>query len=364
VGVKDIYRVDGLPTRCGSALPEDLFEGPEACLVSWLKSQGALVLGKTVTTEFAYFEPGPTRNPQNPGHTPGGSSSGSAAAVAAGYCALALGSQTVGSVIRPAAFCGIVGFKPTHRRASLEGVIPYSPSLDHAGWFVHQADDLLLTANLRGAKDARPRARDAREDQQQAERAVLGVPCGAYLDQATGEGMAAFEAQVRRLEAAGRRVRRVPVMDDIDTINGRHNRLAAAEMADVHWDWFQRYEGLYRPRTAAWIREGLTVDPDEAEEGKESRAALRHALEGAMEDEDVDAWICPAATGPAPAGIEATGDPAMNLPWTHAGMPVATIPAGHAANDLPLGLQIIARCGEDAWLAALAVRLSQQLANA
>ena len=122
VGVKDIFRVEGYPTRCGSALPGDLFDGPEADSVTKLKRAGAIMMAKTVTTEFAYNEPGPTRNPHNLKQTPGGSSSGSAAGVAGEFFPLALGSQTVGSVIRPAAFCGIVGFKPSYNRISIEGV--------------------------------------------------------------------------------------------------------------------------------------------------------------------------------------------------------------------------------------------------
>src|SRR5512138_1003056 len=141
VGVKDIFRVDGFATRAGSHLPADEFQGAEAESVTRLKNAGILILGKTVTTEFAYFTPGPTRNPHNLNHTPGGSSSGSAAAVAAGLCDLALGTQTIGSIIRPAAFCGVIGFKPTYDRISRAGVIPLSPSLDHVGFF---ASDLEI----------------------------------------------------------------------------------------------------------------------------------------------------------------------------------------------------------------------------
>ena len=132
-GVKDLFHVAGWPTRAGSRLPSDALRGEEADSVSRLKTAGALIVGKTVTTEFAHFAPGPTRNPRNPGHTPGGSSSGSAAAVAAGLCDIALGSQTIGSIVRPAAFCGVVGLKPTYDRISARGVIPLAPSLDHVG---------------------------------------------------------------------------------------------------------------------------------------------------------------------------------------------------------------------------------------
>ena len=146
VGVKDIFRVDGMPTQAGSRLPGSEFQGEQAETVTQLKNAGNLVLGKTVTTEFAYFTPGPTRNPHNPDHTPGGSSSGSAAAVAAGFCDLALGTQTIGSIIRPASFCGVIGFKPTYDRVSRSEVIPLSPSLDHVGFFASNLGIAILAA--------------------------------------------------------------------------------------------------------------------------------------------------------------------------------------------------------------------------
>src|SRR5438067_10834636 len=146
LGVKDIFYVDGFPTRAGSQLPAEIFSEPEASCVTKLREAGVLLLGKTVTTEFAYFEPGPTRNPHNLEHTPGGSSSGSAAAVAAGFCPLALGTQTIGSVIRPAAFCGIVGFKPTYGRIPTAGLVPCAPSLDTIGFFTQDVAGIALVA--------------------------------------------------------------------------------------------------------------------------------------------------------------------------------------------------------------------------
>ena len=146
VAVKDIFHVSGFVTRAGTVVPPELFAGSEAEMVVKLKEAGALILGKSVTTEFAYFEPGPTRNPRNPDHTPGGSSSGSAAAVAAGYCALALGTQTIGSVTRPAAFCGIVGFKPTLDRLPTAGLIYFSRTIDHVGLFTQDVDGMALAA--------------------------------------------------------------------------------------------------------------------------------------------------------------------------------------------------------------------------
>jgi Asp-tRNA(Asn)/Glu-tRNA(Gln) amidotransferase A subunit family amidase len=347
LGVKDIYRVDGFETRCGSALPPELFAGREASIVTRLKDAGALILGKTVTTEFAYFEPGPTRNPHHPEHTPGGSSSGSAASVAAGYCPLTLGSQTVGSVIRPAAFCGVAGFKTSYGRVPLDGVIPYAPSLDHFGFFVPQPEDLALVLSVILGEKRVPTL----------EACVLGVPDGAYLEQASAEALAAFEEQVRSLDTGRIRIRRVPMFEDIQEINERHQRLAAVEMAQIHEEWFAQHEELYRPRTAAWIREGRTIDDLEEGLGQVGRSELRRRLHAAMDEHGIDAWISPAAPGPATEGIASTGNPAMNLPWTYAGLPVASIPAGAAANGLPLGLQITARFNEDSWLAAAAHRL-------
>src|SRR5258706_6494819 len=148
LGIKDMFHVDGFLTRAGSRLPPELFSGPEAACVRNLRDAGALILGKTISTEFAYFEPGPTRNPHNLEHTPGGSSSGSAAAVAAGFCPLALGTQAIGSTIRPAAFCGIVGFKPTYKRISTKGWILSSEALEHVGIFTQDLAGMELAASL------------------------------------------------------------------------------------------------------------------------------------------------------------------------------------------------------------------------
>jgi Asp-tRNA(Asn)/Glu-tRNA(Gln) amidotransferase A subunit family amidase len=357
IGVKDIIRVDGFPTHAGSRLPPELFAGPEASCVTALRRAGALLLGKTVTTEFAYFAPGPTRNPRRPSHTPGGSSSGSAAAVAAGFCLVALGSQTTGSVIRPAAFCGVVGYKPTFGRIPIDGVIPFAPSLDHVGLFAADATSLPAVAALL-SHDWQQGSISPREAQP-----AVGVPEGAYLAQASAEALAALEAQAARLEAAGILVRRVPALADIEAINQRHNRLAAAEMAHTHAAWFPRHEPLYHPLTAALIREGQTVGAAEVAAARAGQAALRQELEARMGTAGIHAWICPAAAGPAPEGLSSTGDPRLNLPWTHAGLPAVTLPAGAAPNGLPLGLQLVAASMHDEWLVSFAARLEPVLAS-
>ncbi|MCB0201476.1 MAG: amidase [Caldilineae bacterium] len=351
VAVKDIFHVDGFVTRAGTGVPPELFAGHEAAVVTSLRDAGALILGKAVTTEFAYFEPGPTRNPHNLAHTPGGSSSGSAAAVAAGLCPLAVGTQTIGSVIRPAAFCGIVGFKPSFDRIPTAGLVYFSRSADHVGLFTQDVAGMRLAASVV--------CRDWQEVPAPAGLPVLGLPEGPYLRQTDPEGLAAFRQQIDRLANAGVTVCSVPALEDIERINHLHRRLIFAEFADEHASMYDQYTKLYRPRTAEIIEIGRTVTDDERAEAKASMARLRAELTDLMDAEGIDLWVCPAALGPAPEGIHATGDPAMNLPWTHAGMPAITLPAGLADNGLPLGLQLVARFGQDEMLLGWAELISK-----
>lgn len=349
VGVKDIIHVEGYVTRAGSEVPPELFAGPEAAVVGLLRGAGALVLGKTVTTEFAGFEQNGTRNPLNLNHTPGGSSSGSAAAVAAGFCQLALGSQTVGSVIRPAAFCGVVGFKPTYGRIPTAGIVYYSESVDHIGLFTQDVPGMALAAPVL-CRDWRSLAADRTP--------TLAVPEGAYLAQASPEGLEAFERHLKSLEKAGYTVMRIPALDDISAIAERHRWMTTAEMAAVHREWFPVHEAKYRPVTAETFRKGAQVTPEQLAAGRASRMEVRAAVQSLMDTHGIDLWVCPPAPGPAPEGIESTGNPAMNLPWTHTGMPAVTVPAGTAANGLPLGFQCVARADADesllAWAAPIA----------
>lgn len=352
IGVKDIFRTEGFITRAGSLLPEDEFKGREAGCVTRLKRAGALILGKTVTTEFAYFEPGPTRNPHNPKHTPGGSSSGSAAAVASGFCQLALGSQTVGSVIRPAAFCGTFGFKPSFGRIPTGGVIPFSKSADHIGYFTSDVSNIERTSAVicrKWSTGAEPYWNDGKP--------VIGVPEGAYLQQASREGLEAFEKQMTRIEHAGYRVKRVRVLDDINEVNRLHRLMIAAEISAVHKYWFPKYKDLYRERTAEIIKEGRGITRHELIQAKRNRLRLRTILTRAMRSSGIDVWACPSAPGTAPRGIHATGDPAMNLPWTHTGVPAINIPAGFSENGLPFGLQLTAGYLEDEMLVAAAAQV-------
>jgi len=342
VGVKDIFHADGYETRAGSNLPPAALGGPQGPAVSALLDAGAVVLGKTVTTEFAYFEPGPTRNPHDTNHTPGGSSSGSAAAVAAGLCPLALGTQTVGSVNRPAAFCGVVGVKPSYGRIPTDGVIPLAPSVDHVGYFTQDVAGAQLAAGVL--------YEDYRAGDDPPDLGAVGVVDGPYLSQASSTGRDHFETHVDRLDAAGFDVRRIDVYPEVEAVNDRHERLVAAEAALAHDELYPEYGDRYAEKTGELIEEGRNVDVGALCDARAGRKDLRRAVHERMDEAGVDLIVSPAAPGPAPEGIDSTGDPVMNLPWTHAGLPTVTLPASTTDDGLPIGLQCTGRFGADEWL--------------
>ena len=339
VGVKDIFHANDFVTQAGSRLPSQDLQGEEAESVTRLKNAGVLILGKTVTTEFAYFSPGPTRNPHSPEHTPGGSSSGSAAAVAAGFCDLALGTQTIGSIIRPASFCGVVGVKPTYDRISRDGVIPLSPSLDHIGFF---------TPDISTAKLAAPSLyKDWANSIPLNRKPILGIPEGDYLNCASDFALACFHTIRDSLTEAGYNLRRVPVMDDYKEIRARHDIIMSAEAAQVHKTWFEEYENLYSPKFTELIKRGQAITNTQLQSALEARDNFRSELRRAMIDHNIDLWISPSTVGPAPKGLESTGDPVMNLPWTQAGLPAINLPAGKNKEGLPMGLQVIGNWYKD-----------------
>lgn len=337
-GVKDIFQVEGFTTQAGSRLPHDLLQGKEARSVTQLKEVGALMLGKTVTTEFAYFSPGPTRNPHNPEHTPGGSSSGSAAAVAAGFCHVALGTQTIGSIIRPAAFCGVVGFKPTYDRISREGVIPLSPSLDHIGFFTSDVDTGKRVASV---------LVDDWKSESIERKPTLGIPEGPYLESASDQALAWFNTICESIVQAGYELRRVRVMDDFQEIRARHDVIMSAEASKVHANWFDKYADLYSVKFTELIRRGQAVSDAQLQDAFAARDSFREQITKTMNDNNIDLWICPPSVGPAPKGLESTGDPVMCLPWTQIGLPAINLPAGKSEAGLPMGLQLVANWDMD-----------------
>jgi Asp-tRNA(Asn)/Glu-tRNA(Gln) amidotransferase A subunit family amidase len=345
IGVKDIFRVDGFPTGAGSRLPAELFEGEESEAVSMLRAAGALILGKTVSTEFAYFAPGVTTNPHDSERTPGGSSSGSAAAVGAGECPVTLGTQTIGSISRPASYCGVVGYKPSYDRISRRGVIPLSPSLDHIGPFAEDVGGVRLVASI---------LCDEWREEHPTVRPKLGVPAGAYLEHAEEDGQKLFGGTCDRLKSAGYEIVLTEAMPEFESIVGRHELLVAADAAAVHARWFEEYSDRYHPKTAELLARGRQVSESDLAQARAGRQALRRELMVQMAEHGIDLWISPASRGVAPKGLESTGSPVMNLPWTHAGLPTVAIPAARSPEGLPFGLQVAAGFWKDESLLAWA----------
>jgi Asp-tRNA(Asn)/Glu-tRNA(Gln) amidotransferase A subunit family amidase len=348
-GVKDIFKVDGFPMRAGSRLPEAAFEGPQAKIVSQLLELGAVPLGRTVTTEFAYFSPGPTTNPRDPGHTPGGSSSGSAAAVGAGYCRFALGTQTIGSIIRPASFCGIAGIKPSFGTLPTAGVFPFSQSADHVGFLLGNVSDasVLLGILLDGAPweaASEPRAPGAGAS---GGGASLALPDEGYLSQVEPETLKQFQETIRSIEKAGVSVKGSSALSDIGEIAVAHREMIAREFYESHRRLFGEYADLYSEASTKLYLEGQGITEAEAAAAAAGRMQLRRLLDEELERLGARAWLSPSAFGTAPEGLLSTGSPAMNLPWTYAGLPAVNVPLGSDEKGLPYGLQVAGRFGED-----------------
>ena len=339
IGIKDIFHVDGFETKAGSELPSKIFQGKEAEVVSKLKQAGALILGKTVTTEFAYFHPGATCNPQDFDHTPGGSSSGSAAAVAAGFCPLSLGTQTIGSISRPASFCGIIGFKPSFGRVSTAGVIPFSQSSDHIGFFTQDVEGSNIIASIL--------CNDWNDDFPVINRKpILGIPEGKYLQQVSPEILSTFWKTVANLKRRGFIIKSIPALNNINEINKQHKLMNAAEFAEVHKNWFEKYGNKYHQASVDLINKGRDISLEMLENAIKGRIQLRDELEQLQIENGIDLWISPSAVTTAPRSLDSTGDPIMNLPWTYAGVPTISIPFG-IIGELPFGIQFTGNYNED-----------------
>ncbi len=348
LAVKDMIRMDGFPTRANSDVPPEVLAGPEASAVTRLREAGCLGFAKAETFEFAFAGPGKTHNPHDLEHTTGGSSSGSAAAVAAGLCPLALGTQTGGSHIRPAAFCGIVGFKPTFRRVPRDGVFEVSESLDHVG---------VYTQDIEGAKHVAAVICDNwGDDIEPPADPTLGVPTGPYLNQIREEGESAFEVHREALETAGYDIRETDVFDDIEETYDHWSTLCRGEGALAHHERFEAHGDGYSNELSDRIAEGREVKVEALARARMYQKSFRESVETTMEEEGIDLWVCPPAFGTAPKG-HGGGNNNMNSPWTLAGTPVMSLPGGFV-DGLPVGLQVVASTGEDErllqWAEALA----------
>jgi Asp-tRNA(Asn)/Glu-tRNA(Gln) amidotransferase A subunit family amidase len=248
-----------------------------------------------------------------------------------------------------------MGFKPSLGRIPTDGVIPFSQTVDHVGLFAGSMEGLdpLMTA-------LDP---DWQEDSHLPEKdhLTLAVPAGPYLEQADPACRTFFDQTLKRLKGAGVSVKQIPVLDDIDAVNTRHQQLIAMEFANVHAPWIEAYRHLYRPKTVALIEKGRLLAEEDSRSLRSSCLELRQRLADVMLTENVGAWICPSATGQAPAGLAGTGSPLMNLPWTHAGMPVISLPAGKGPGGLPLGIQLVGNFMQDNLLIRIAECLLQPL---
>ena len=340
LGVKDIINVDQFPTRCGSVLPARLFNGPQASCATRLFKAGAVMVGKTVTAEFAVSDPGPTRNPRNLNHTPGGSSSGSAAAVAAGFCDIALGTQTSGSVIRPAGYCGTFGYKPSFGRVALDGVLPYSKSMDHIGLFAKDMSTMaatlpILVTDWRNTKDSL------------VNKPIIGVPMGSYIDLAMPHVSAQFEMIISAIKQMDAIVKPIILCDDIASHNYTHDLIANAELYQIHKSWIKNYWEIYKPMSRAALEFGQNVSNKILMESLNKARKVQSWMQQLMVEHAIDAWIAPVAPDLAPKGIGSTGDFRMNAIWSFTGLPIFTFPTGTDNQNLPYSVQIVGRFGRD-----------------
>lgn len=338
--VKDIFDTRDMPTEHGSAIYRGHRPMTDSAVVAMARAAGVTVVGKATTTEFASLDPTVTHNPHNLGHTPGGSSAGSAAAVAAGMVPLACGSQTGGSVIRPASFCGVAGFKPSFRLLPTVGMKTFSYTLDTPGLFAASVADVAFAGE---ALARRPLAVDGRTE-------VSGLTVGLYRshidDRLDAQMRAAWDEAARLLEQAGARVVEVEEPAALAAARDVHGTIQGYEASLALADEYRTHRQLLGPKVGAVLDEASEVEPAAYDEARRAARIGRKAASALFETADI--LLAPSALGPAPETLDSTGDPLMNKLWTLTGNPVVNVPGLAASSGLPLGLSIIARFGRDA----------------
>lgn len=340
-GVKDIFETRGRATEYGSPLYEGRKGSCDALVVDTLRRSGAVVLGKTRTTAFASFDPAATRNPRFPGHTPGGSSSGSAAAVAAGMVPFAIGSQTLGSVLRPASFCGVCGFKPSFGLVPVDGLMTFAPSLDTVGFFTQTAADMAALWS---------RGFGARFDADLHRAVWLRTPAG-------DEMQIAMSAAVKRLREQGVEVDELPAPDGWLKLQAAAQTINRYEGARSQRERFEQFGERMGRKLAALIGEGLRMPQSEYEDARSQVEQMKVEINSIFWE--YPAILTPAALGPAPEGLESTGDPSSNAPWTALGVPAVAVPLPVAAG--PCGVQVTGAWGRDDALVSVAAQLEKFL---
>lgn len=340
-GVKDIMDTHDMPTGWGSPLYTDSVPPRDAGCVAVLRACGALALGKTVTTEFAFICPGKTRNPHNPAHTPGGSSQGSAAAVADFMLPFALGTQTAASVIRPAAFCGVVGYKASRGAFDLGGVCSLSASMDSLGFFSRDAGDMaVIRAAMLG--DAEPVAAQ--------KPASIGLVRTPHWQEADEDTRRVVDQVVRQVEAAGVPVDTVEVGPSDGGLTEAQKLVMAYEVARSRSFEYERYPERISPHIRTLIEEGRGIDPNHYRQALALATHWRGQLAAQLSQGRL--LLAPSAPGEAPHGLDSTGDPLFSRMWNLLGVPSMTLPAGRGAHGLPIGVQLVGACdGDDALVA-------------
>ncbi len=356
LGIKDIFDVADWPTAAGVPLWAGAVAREDATVVRRLREAGAVFLGKTVTTPFASFDPPPTRNPWHAGRTPGGSSSGSAAALACGMCLGALGSQTGGSITRPASYCGVAGCKPTHGRVSGAGVVQLAASMDHPGPMARCVRDLAaLLQTIAGPDPLDPLCSPRPVPDLLAPLAGplpvprLGRVHGLFDDLAEPAVRSLMDQVARALRSAGAAVTDRALPAGFAEVLPRHRTVMAVEGARYHHARLKRRPEDFPPRVRSLLEEGLTCPAPEYARCKEHQRQLTRDMLPCFEG--VDALLTPATRGPAP-GADTTGDPAFNSPWSYTGLPTVSFVAGWTEDGLPLAIQLVGRPWSEAELLA------------
>ena len=370
VGVKDIIDTIDFPTEYGSPIHAGRYAVADATVVSRLRAAGAVIFGKTVTTEFATFSPGPTRNPHNPAHTPGGSSSGSAAAVAAGMVPVAIGSQTNGSMIRPASYCGVYAFKPSMGVLPRSGVLDQSPSLDQLGVFARNIDDLALVAEVMSGDDGQDPSCCGQSPRRFYDVAVSEPPLPPrfcfvqtpWWNDVDPEAREAYEALVDHLGAVVERVSLPEIVTLAVDWLAHVNAVELAFCLQKEWNGSpDRLSEALRGR----VESGMAIPVMDYLAARDRMPHVRHAFDEYFER--YDAILCPAALGTAPPGLSSTGNPIMQTVWSFAGLPSLNLPLLNLSNGLPLGVQAVGAYRNDArllrsarWLVAEFVKRNQE----
>lgn len=353
-GIKDIIATSDMPTGYGTPIYHDHRPARDAACVALLREAGGVCLGKAVTTELAHFHPGKTRNPHRLTHTPGGSSSGSAAAVAAGMVPFALGTQTTGSVLRPASYCGVFGFKPSFGDVARSGVMECVASFDTVGWFARAIEDIELVRQGLLRIPYRPLAPATIKDLR------IGLFHGPDWDEAEGYTKDLVEEAAQRLASAGARLQNVATPDEFAAIATHHRTIAGYEFARaITWERTQRAPLLSPKLVDGRCADGLQATYDDYAAAQ--AALVRHRAAFADLMQSYDALLTPVAPGEAWAGLGATGTPVFNTAATALHVPALSLPAFTGPSGLPVGVQLVGRFREDAALLSAAGAVARAL---